>query len=180
MVRRLRAHIKDTCNCGHTYNTNAIKNTYKRHAIGIGIAPKNKMQSESHLQDRSDRDCTCNKQFAHIKTNAISLYNISSLKMNYHWEFGIFQKQCIVIQRIGLSWGGGSCYMWYTHLEVLLLCSPPFLEKCPKDIMFSWGGTWKVLEKPLGCWFMIINWPSVYPPLYNLWSRNKIYHQEFW
>jgi hypothetical protein len=39
---------------------------------------------------------------------------------------GTFQEQSIAILRIGLSWGGGSCYMWYLFIEVLLLCAPPF------------------------------------------------------
>jgi hypothetical protein len=32
---------------------------------------------------------------------------------------------------IGLSWGGGSCYMGYFFLKVWLLCAPPFLNLCP-------------------------------------------------
>jgi hypothetical protein len=43
----------------------------------------------------------------------------------------IFQMQSIAIRRTGLSWGGGSCYMWYFNLEVLLLCAPSFLILCP-------------------------------------------------
>ncbi len=102
-------------------------------------------------------------------------------KKTYHeMTSGIFQKQCIVIQRIGLSWDGGRCYMWYTIIKVLLLHAHPFLRKFPKVIMFSWGGTWKVLKKLEGCWFMTITWPSVYPPLENLWSQNKNFPQEFW
>ncbi len=50
-----------------------------------------------------------------------------------------------------------------------------YFGKWSKVIMFSWGGTWKGLERLLGCQFMIINQPSVYPPLYNLWSWNKNY-----
>ncbi len=78
-------------------------------------------------------------------------------RLNHHGKrtitknSGIFQKQCIVIQRIGFSLAGGSCYMWYTIIKVLLLRVHPFLGKCPKVIMFSSGGTWKVLEKLLGC-----------------------------
>ncbi len=55
---------------------------------------------------------------------------------------GISQKQSIAIRRIGLSWGGGSCYTWYFFLEVLLLCAPPFLILCPVPrkhwIVFGW------------------------------------------
>ncbi len=46
--------------------------------------------------------------------------------------------------------------------------------------MFSWGGTWKGLERLLGCQFKIVNWPSVYPPLKNLWSWNENNSLEFW
>jgi hypothetical protein len=44
---------------------------------------------------------------------------------------GTFQKQSIAILRIGLSWDGGSCYMWYFFIEELLLCASPFLVFCP-------------------------------------------------
>ncbi len=43
----LRAHIQDTCNCGRTYNTGAIKTALTRD-----------MQLEEHLQETFGWNCT--------------------------------------------------------------------------------------------------------------------------
>ena len=70
---------------------------------------------------------------------------------------GIFQKQSNGIPWIGSSWGerGLTFQMWFR----LHACS------AFREWLFSWDGTWKGSERLFGWWFMIVNWPSVCPPL---------------
>ncbi len=52
-----------------------------------------------------------------------------------------------------------------TSVAIYIVDGRAYFGKCPMVTMFSWGGSWKGSERLFGWWFMIVDWPSVCPPL---------------
>ncbi len=66
------------------------------------------------------------------------------------------------------------------RLELGIVDGRAYFGKSPKVIMFTWGGTWKGIEKLWGVnLWLLIGCLCIHPYLWNLWSRNKNYPLEF-